>query len=196
MGLVACILAAFVAASPAAAQDWKKHTYSTYSFSVAFPVEPKIETTTYQALGGRLVEARVYSVTQAASLLRMMVVDLKGAPIDDTSAIEHAVTALTQGNEVKLDLPHRIGSVYGRQLSIRRSDGSHSFAAIFYRKWRLYQIDGIALSGHGEADAIRFQQSLEFQQSPDFAEKAPSACVFELQPDCVTSNRLPKPAYR
>ncbi len=58
MGLITCTLAAFVAASPAAAQDWKKHT-STYSFSVAFPVEPKIETTTYHASAGRIVEARV-----------------------------------------------------------------------------------------------------------------------------------------
>jgi hypothetical protein len=72
--------------------------------------------------------------------------------------------------------------------SLPRSDGSHSFAAVFYRKWRLYQIEGIALSAQGEADAIRFQQSLEFQQSPDFAEKAPSAkagnaCVWELPSD-------------
>jgi hypothetical protein len=45
--------------------------------------------------------------------------------------------------------------------------------AVFYRKWRLYQIEGIALpGGQGEADAIRFQQSLEFQQSLDFAETA------------------------
>jgi hypothetical protein len=189
MRLIACILAMFAAASPAAAQDWKKYTYSTHSFSLAFPAEPKIGTTTYQAPDGRIVEAHVYSVTQGASLLRMTVVDLKGAPVEDTSAIEHAVTALTQGNEVKLDTAHRIGSVYGRQLSIRRSDGSHSFAAVFYRKWRLYQIEGIALSGQGKADAIRFQQSLEFRQSPDFAEKAPSACVFETQPDWVTSNR-------
>ena len=182
MRLIACLLAMFAATTPAAAQDWKKYTYSAYSFSVAFPAEPKVETTTYPASDGRLVEAHVYSVTQTSSLLRMTVVDLKGAPVEDTSAIEHAVTALTQGNEVKLDLPHRIGSVYGRQLSIRRSDGSHSFAAIFYRKWRLYQIEAIALSGQGEADAIRFQQSLEFQQSPDFAEKASSACVLARDP--------------
>jgi hypothetical protein len=193
MRLIACILAAFAAASPATAQEWKTYTFSAYSFSVAFPAEPKLETTTYQTSDGRTVEASVYSVTQAASLLQMTVVDLKGAPVEDTSAIEYAVTALTQGNEVKLDTPHRVGTVYGRQLSIRRPDGSHSFAAVFYRKWRLYQIEGIALSGQGEADAIRFQQSLEFQQSPDFAEKAPSVesakrLVLELPSNWVTND--------
>jgi hypothetical protein len=172
MRLIACLLAVFAAASPATAQEWKTYTFSAYSFSLAFPAEPKIEKTTYQTSGGRTVEARVYSVAQAESLLRMTMVNLKGAPVEDTSAIEHAVSTLTQGNEVKLDGSYRVGSVYGRELSIRRSDGSRSFAAIFYRKWRLYQIEGIAPSGPGEAEAIRFQQSLEFQQSRDFAEKA------------------------
>src|SRR5262249_21439520 len=118
------------------------------------------------------------------SLLRMTVVDLNGALLEDTSAIEHAVRTLAHGNEVKLDAPHYVDTVDGRQLSIRRSDGSHSFAAVFYRMWQLYQIEGIALSNQGEADAIRFQQSLEFLQFPKFAEKAP--CVLELPSDWVT----------
>jgi hypothetical protein len=165
------MLAVFAAASPAAAQDWKKYTFTAYSFSITFPADPKIETTPYQAPDERAVEAHVYSVTQASSVLRTTVVELSGAPVEDTSAIQHAVNALTRGGEVKLDIPHRVGSAYGRQLSIRRSDGSHSFVAVFYRKWRLYQIEGIALSSaQGQADAIRFQQSFEFQQSLDFAE--------------------------
>jgi len=184
---LACVLAMFAAASPAAAQNWKKYTYSAHGFSVAFPAEPKIETMTYPAPGGRIVDARVYSVAQAASLLRMTVVDLTGAPVEDTSAIDHAVTALVRGNEVKVDVPHRVGTVYGRQLSIRRSDGSHSFVAVFYRRWRLYQIEGIALpGGREEADALRFQQSLEFQQSPDFAAepspRAPDVAICQILP--------------
>src|SRR5262249_22229485 len=185
MRLIACILAMFAAASAALAQDWKPYLSPPYSFSVAFPAEPKIEATTYPAPGGRIVAARVYSVTQENSLLRMTVVNLKGAPVEDTSAIEHAVASLTQGSKVKLNTPHRVGSVYGRQLSIDRADGSHSFVAIFYRKWRLYQIEGIALpGGQGEADAIRFQQSLEFQQSLDFA-----ACEIEVRPAIAQIDR-------
>jgi len=172
MRLIAYILAGFAAASPAAAQSWKKYTFSADSFSVAFPADPKIEITAYPAPDGRTVEAHVYSVTQETSVLRMTVIELRGGPVEDTLAIEHAVSALTQGSEIKLDIPHRVDSVYGRQLSIRRPDGSHSFAAVFYRKWRLYHIEGIALSGEqGGADAIRFQQSFEFGQSLDFAIK-------------------------
>jgi hypothetical protein len=58
MRLIACILAVFAAAAPAAAQDWKTYTYSADGFSVAFPAEPKIEPTTYPAPGGRIVDAR------------------------------------------------------------------------------------------------------------------------------------------
>jgi hypothetical protein len=173
--LTACILVALLAASPVAGQGWKTYAFPAYSFAVAFPDDPKIETATYQAAGDRRVEAHVYSVTRENSMLRMTVVELAGAPVEDTAAIEHAVTALTQGHEVKLDIPHHIGAVQGRQLSIVRSDGSRSFAAVFYRKWRLYQIEGIALAGdqNALADAIRFQQSIEFGQSLDFADQAP-----------------------
>jgi hypothetical protein len=186
MRLIACILAAFAAAGLAAAEDWKRYAYSAHSFSLAFPAEPKFETTAYRAPGGRVVQARAYSVTQAASVLRMTVVELKGAPVVGTCAIEQAVNALTQGGEVKLDVPHQVDTVLGRQLSIGRSDGSHSFVAVFYRQWRLYQIEGIALSSQGEADAIRFQQSLEFQHSLDFAvelsPRAPDVAICQILP--------------
>ena len=68
------------------------------------------------------------------------------------------------GGEIKLDIPHRISRVYGRQLSIAGRDGSHASIALFYHQKRLYQIQGLALpSGEdGTADAIRFQQSLIF----------------------------------
>jgi len=174
MRLVAYALATLIVANPAVAQAWKKYTFSTYSFSVAFPDDPRTEMTTDEARDGRVVDAHVYSVAQGNSLLRVTVVELSGAPVEDTSAIEYAVTALSQGNEVHLDIPHHIGALQGRQLGINRSDGSHSFVAIFYRKWRLYQIEGIALSGDqgALADAIRFQQSTEFQTTLDFVDKA------------------------
>ena len=172
MRLIVCILAALWAAGPAAAQGWKRYTYSAYSFSVAFPSEPNLETTTYQAPDGRAVAAHVYSAMQGGSVLRVTVAELAGAPVEDTNAVAHAVRVLTEGNAVKLDVPHHVGVVQGRQLSIERADGSHSFVAVFYRKWRLYLVEGIAPSGDpaASADAIRFQQSIEFLPSLDFAQ--------------------------
>src|SRR5260221_121817 len=64
MRLIAFALAAFVAGGPAAAQTWQEYSYPAYSFTVAFPAEPKIETATHQVADGRSVEAHVYSVSQ------------------------------------------------------------------------------------------------------------------------------------
>jgi hypothetical protein len=158
------IAALFVAASPAAAQSWKEYAYPTDFFSVAFPADPKVETTTYQATDGRPVEARVYSVSQDGGVFRMTVADLPDPAMQESAVLDHAVRTLSQGSEIKVDIPHRISRVYGRQLSIAAPDGSYSSVAVFYHKQRLYQIEGTVLptAANATSDAIRFQQSLAF----------------------------------
>ena len=64
MRLITFIVAIIAAGAPAGAQDWREYEYPNEGFTVAFPAEPKVETTSYQASGRRLVEARVYSVVQ------------------------------------------------------------------------------------------------------------------------------------
>jgi hypothetical protein len=56
MRLIAFTLALFLA-GPAAAADWKEYAYPDLSFTVHFPVDPKIEIATYEASDGRAVEA-------------------------------------------------------------------------------------------------------------------------------------------
>jgi hypothetical protein len=71
------------------------------------------------------------------------------------------------GGEIKVNIPHRIDSVYGRQLSVFGADGSRATVALFDDKGRLYQIEGRALPGAGDAgiDTLRFQQSLVFTEA-------------------------------
>ncbi len=161
---IAIIFALFFACSPAAAQSWKEYAYPADFFSVAFPTEPKVETTTYPGADGRPAEARVYSVSQDGGLFRMTVADLKDPAMQESAVLDHAVRMLSQGSEIKVDIPHRISRVYGRQLSLAAPNGSYSSVAVFYHKGRLYQIEGTALPGaaNATADAIRFQQSLVF----------------------------------
>jgi hypothetical protein len=166
MRLIAFILALFAASSPAAAQSWTEYSYPDYAFTVSFPTEPRIETTVYQAADGRSLPARVYSVTQQNSAFAMTVVDLSNSALEENAVIDHAIKTLSRGGEIKLDIPHRISRVFGRQLSIQAADGSRSSIAVFYYKHRLYQIEGKALAtGSTTADAIRFQQSLVFTDS-------------------------------
>jgi hypothetical protein len=165
--LFAFILAASVVSGPAAAQqNWKEYSYPDYAFTVAFPDEPKIETTTYQAADGSPAQARVYSATQDRNVFKMTVVDLSKAGLEENAVLDHAVKNLSQGGEIKLDIPHRISRVFGRQLSIQAADGSRSSIAVFYHDGRLYQIEGKALPpGNTTSEAIRFQQSLVFTDS-------------------------------
>ena len=152
------------ACGPAAAQVWKEYAYPADFFSVAFPAEPEVESTIYQAADGRRAEARVYSVSHDGGLFKMTVADLADPVMQESAVLDHAVGMLSQGSEIKVDIEHRISRVYGRQLSIAAPDGRYSSVAVFYHKGRLYQIEGTALPGVPDAtsNAIRFQQSLVF----------------------------------
>jgi hypothetical protein len=164
MRLITIILALVFAGGPAVAQSWKEYAYPSDFFSVAFPADPKVETTTYQAADGRPVEARVYSVSQDGGVFKMTVADLPDPAMLESAVLDHAVQTLSQGSEIKVNIEHRISRVYGRQLSIAAPDGSYSSVAVFYHKRRLYQIEGTVLptATNATSDAIRFQQSLVF----------------------------------
>jgi hypothetical protein len=166
MRLLAIILAVFVAGGPAAAQSWTEYSYPDFAFAVSFPAPPRIEATTYLTADGRAMPARIYSVAQEQGTFKMTIAELADAGLEESAVIAHAIKTLSQGGEIKLDIPHRISRVFGRQLSILGADGSRSSVALFYYKQRLYQIEGKAMaSGNATADAIRFQQSLVFTES-------------------------------
>ena len=174
------IFAALAATAPAAAQEWREYAYPNYSFAVSFPVEPTVEMTSYQAADGRMVDAQIYSAKQENSEYRMTVADLSALDMEENTVIDHAIKTLSDGKQVKLDIPHRISRVYGRQLSIAGADGRHSSIAVFYFKKRLYQIEGVALpkGDDATANAIRFQQSLIF--TDDVSNRTPAGRLFEV----------------
>jgi hypothetical protein len=105
MRLIAYILATFVACSPAAAQSWMEYSYPDFAFTVSFPAEPRIETTVYQAADGRSMPARVYSVALDKGVFKITVVDLTTAALQESTVIDHAIKTLSQGGEIKLDIP-------------------------------------------------------------------------------------------
>jgi hypothetical protein len=163
MRVIASIFALFLAAGPATAKDWMEYAFPDHSFRVAFPAEPRIEPTTYQAADGRAFAARTYSVALDGSLLKMTVVELPDTNANGDALVSHAVKTLTDGSQIKLDIPHRIRSTYGRQLAVARPDGSFTYVAVFFHKQRLYQLEGIAAAAGGDADvdAMIFHQSLD-----------------------------------
>ena len=164
MRIIALTVAAFVVSGPAAAQSWEEYSYPEYAFSVAFPANPKIETTTYEVAAGRSVPARVYSAHQDKSQFKMTVADLANTGLDEKAVIDHAVKTLSQGATVRVNIPARIYQVYGRQLTVEGADGSRSMVAMFDIMGRLYQIEAKGLPGGNEFELTRFQQSLVFER--------------------------------
>ena len=171
----------FAVTGPAAAQNWQGYNYRDYSFGVSFPADPQIETTTYQITDDRTVEARVYAVRRKDAELKVTVAQLADPPPEETAVIDHAIKTLSAGGEVKVNIPHRVNRVFGRQLSILQGDGSRAAVALFDYNGRFYQIEGKSTGNDAAADAIRFVQSLIFtgggsNRSADDIRAARRAC--------------------
>jgi hypothetical protein len=162
MRLIIFIVAIFAASAPAEAQSWKEYQYPSEGFTVAFPAEPKAEITSYQAPGGRPVEAHVYSVVREGGEFKVMVADLSQIEMSEGNVMAYAVFMLSRGGEIKFDIPHSTRRIIGRQASIDGVDGSQTYASVFFHNRRLYQIEGRVPAGGSTADGIRFQQSFDF----------------------------------
>jgi hypothetical protein len=164
MRIIAFAAAAFVIGGPAVAQSWEDYSYPEYAISVAFPASPQIETTTFQIADGHSVPARVYSVRQDNGEFKMTVADVANAGLDEKAVIDYAIKTLSEGGTVKVNIPHRIYQVYGRQLTLEGADGSRAMVAMFDFMGRLYQIEAKVPPGGKEFELTRFQQSLVFER--------------------------------
>ena len=165
MRSIAFVLAALVVSGPAAA-EWKEFNSVSEGFGVVFPADPDVEEVAmFEVVPGKMVAAQIYSARYGNSLFKMTVVDGRDAGLPETPVIDQALKRLTQGGELKINVPHRIYRIYGRQLSVARADGSLTTAAVFFANDRLYQIESTKFAGGSAADAIRFQQSLTFDRN-------------------------------
>ena len=179
MRLIAFIVATIAASDPAGAQSWREYQYPNEGFTAAFPAEPQVETTSYKASGGRMVEARVYSVVQEGGEFKVMVADLPHAEISQGgNVMAYAVMMLSRGGEIKFNIPHSTRRIIGRQASIDGVDGSQTYASVFFHNRRLYQIEGTVPAGGSTANGIRFQQSFDFTDGW----RLPDALSNEIRP--------------
>jgi len=165
MRSIAFVLAALVVSGPAAA-EWKEFNSVSEGFGVVFPTDPDVEEVAmFEVVPGKMVAARIYSARYDNTPLKMTVVDGRDAGLQEAPVIDGALKRLTQGGELKINIPHRIYRIYGRQLSVARPDGSLTTVAVFFANERLYQIESTKFAGGSETDAIRFHQSLTFDRN-------------------------------
>ena len=188
MRLIAFVLAALAVSVPAAA-EWNELNSIAEGFGVVFPADPNIdEIAMFEVIPGKNVPARVYSASSNNSVFKMTVVDGRDAGLQEAPVIDQALKRLTQGGEVKINVPHRIYRIYGRQLSVARPDGSLTTAAVFFANDRHYQIESTKSAGGSDADAIRFHQSLTFDRN--VANRTPQQ-MQAIRATCVGINANP-----
>jgi hypothetical protein len=158
---------ATILACPAGAAEWKEFQSTDHSFTVHFPTDPNIEMAAYRTPDGRSFDAHVYSTAQDTGVFTLTVAEVPetGNQVQEDALMGDAVKKMTEGGLIKFDIQHRIRWFYGRQLGIAGVNGGYSYVAVFHHNNRLYQIEGkaFAAGGQAEVDAMRFQQSLDFQ---------------------------------
>ena len=108
MRLIAFVLAALIVSGPAAA-EWKELSSVAEGFGVVFPADPDVEEMAmFEIVPGKMVPARIYSARYDNSLFEMTVVDGRDAGLQEAPVIEQAIKRMTQGGELKINIPHRM----------------------------------------------------------------------------------------
>lgn len=168
MRLIALALAAFIASGPAAAQPiappWKLYPEVTDGFLLTFPGEPDLEFTKWELVPRRPADATVYSVRYNNALFRMTVVDATDTFIKEDPIVARAIAKISEGGQVRENQPTRVYQIYGRTLSIARSDGTTTLAAVFYASERLYMLEASGPQS-ASSDMFRFLRSLSFDRN-------------------------------
>jgi hypothetical protein len=168
----------------ALAEDEAHFKDEAAGLSVWFPSPPTKEPGAYDVLltdhKTLTVPAVIYSSRDESNSYSVTVANLKDTAVDYPNAIELAVKAVRRLGDVKLDLETSVaGSACGRDLTVADRDGGQSIYALFFQahsNHTLYVFQAKSLSpatvDEGAADALRFQQSVDFV-GPASAKEAP-----------------------
>src|SRR5260370_37075942 len=108
MRLIVFIVATLVGGGSAIAQSWREYSYPEQFFTVAFPGDPQMETTTYQVADDRSVEAHVYSVNQDDTVLKVTVAELAATGLEASDVIDHAIKMMSADGEETVNIPNRV----------------------------------------------------------------------------------------
>lgn len=171
-----------LAASPAAAQEWKTYTSRVDGFEANFPGEPAVTEITWPSEYGVVFPGRVYALSMGPNRYSVTVVDYRDSErlhaertnrteaenawtfsqMDIQAAIAYAATKFRQREGVKVtyDAWHHIDRVSGHQLQLTNADQSRTFAAIYMYENRLYVLDA-TVPPRAPTPGL-FQQSLQF----------------------------------
>ncbi len=162
-----------LAGTAQAQDDWRVYTFDQAGFAVEFPGAPQVKAVDYAAPVGpskaQTAPATLYTAQSGGARYSVLVADLSKAEVDWDGLADHAAMVLRREGEVQLDEVVTLGGGKGcgYDIGLQSSDGVQALAAVFAskEKRKLYilkaAVPAADLAAQG-ADAIRFQQSLNF----------------------------------
>ena len=167
MTRAATLLSLALAMAPCAAmaQEWKSYPYPSPGFAVQFPAPPNVEQAAFKTPAGAALPMTRYVLRQDGIVFSVEVIDFSGVQPDSLATIAEAEQSFSTAGKVAVAIDARINREFGRELSVLGDDGSRSTVAIFFVSQQLVELVAKALPPNPlakSADAIQFQQSLQF----------------------------------
>lgn len=199
------LLAAVGATAVVAADQPGVHTYADKWFSIEFPADPTIASTTFDVVapsGAKVtVPATVYALRQKGAEYRVTVADLANTSAADPRALDYAVAAyrrqrsdLALDNAVSHSLAGSSWQLCGHQFGFEDAKGRLNYQTIYYNaNTRLFydvyaNVDQSAQAEHG-AEVTHFQASLALLADPASKPPPPPPPSF---PDNWAINNYPE----
>jgi hypothetical protein len=154
------LLVSRTAAAQGGGGEWIEFEDRSDFFSVNFPGQPTVTTTTYQPQRGVLLPGRVYTLQDGPRRYTVTVIDFATANVNDVpGAIGwEAWNFRKRGGEITYDAYGQVDRIAGHQLHISHADKTQSFIGIYLHARRLYILE--ARVPPDSPGAVHFQQSL------------------------------------
>ena len=165
MRLMVLVLTALFASSAAFAQaiqpPWKQYPEPVEGFLLTFPGEPDLAYPMWELVPKRMGAATVYSVRYNNAQFKMTVADAQNSFLKEEPIIAQAIAKIAAGGKLLHNEPTRVYQVYGREISVGRTDGTTTLAVVFYVNERLYMIEATGPAA-ASSDMFLFLRSLSF----------------------------------
>jgi hypothetical protein len=173
--LTGTVLALFLAAAPAAAEDWKEYNYPDQGVAIQFPAKPQAMNSTYDSIYVKGLPSLVISAEDDHVIYKLTVVDLSARSDMGTNfLVEAAIRMQRNGEVLSTDFPHvynGVRSVFGVTLVVDRRDGSRVRSSLYHHKGRLYIAEAVVLPARGDKDMTtpsRYDQTIRFPPDSRF----------------------------
>ena len=156
--ILICAMAAALAPTAAAAQNWIEFADPTWGVEINFPHDPNVEDIDYAPMVGEAVPGRIYSGETDYGRYTLTIASFASQPTDAMTAIWHAARAIRAKGEVTYFDYQDLDGIPGVIVSVTEPDGGLIQSGIYFVHQRLYIAEGRVAAGNPPPS--NFQQSI------------------------------------